>query len=122
MAGLLLHAVTGQVPTGTALKTILQVKAPQNQRLIVKEWSVSFEGTSNTAAPIQVDLVHQNTAGTMGGSITPKKNNWGDNETIQSSAQTGNTSGTNGAEPTAVETLMSELVHPQTGGVAALAA
>lgn len=115
MAGLNAHFSTPQIATGTALKTVVQILAPTNQRLLIKEWSVSFEGTSNTASPIQVDIVRQNTAGTGLNAATEVLNNLSDDETIQATVIYGNTSAVNTAEPTAVSTLITELVHPQTG-------
>lgn len=109
MADLALAAVTPQITFSTSTVTLLQITAPTNQRLKVKEASVSFQGTSNTAAPIEVDVLRQTTAGTMT-SLTPKLVDKDMQETIQSTAQHTAT-----VEPTAGDILMSEAVHPQTG-------
>ena len=55
MAGLFSFANTGKISTGTALKTLLQIVAPSNHRLLIHEWSISFDGVSNTATPIWGD-------------------------------------------------------------------
>ena len=109
MAGVAFAAVTGEISTGTAIKTLLQIVAPTNQRIKLREISVSFKGTSNTASPIIVSLTRQTTAGTMS-SLTPVKVNEADNETLQVTAQHTAT-----AEPTSSDVIMSEEVHPQTG-------
>lgn len=109
MAGVGFKAVTAEVSTGTSLKTIIQVVAASNHRCVIKEWSISFQGTSNSAAPILVEVLRQSTAGTMS-SLTPVKNNSGDDETLQTTAQHTAT-----AEPTAGDVIDSVLVHPQTG-------
>lgn len=109
MAGVAWKAVTAQVATGTSAKTILQVKALSNHRIHVKEWGISFEGTSNSAAPIQVRLLRQTSAGTMT-SLTVVKGNAGDDETLQVTAQHTAT-----VEPSPSDVIDSVLVHPQTG-------
>jgi hypothetical protein len=102
-------AVTGEITTGTSTKTLMQVVAASNHRVTIKEISVSFKGTSNTAAPILVEVLRQTDAGTMT-SLSPVKINSADDETLQTTAQHTSTS-----EPSAGNVLMSELVHPQTG-------
>ena len=52
----------GRTRANTAIKTIKQISAPANQRVKVSEWDVSFNGTSNTSAPILVDVVVQTSA------------------------------------------------------------
>lgn len=109
MAGVGFRAVTGQIATGTSAKTLIQIVAAANHRLLIKEWGISFEGVNNAHAPIQVDLLRQTTAGTMS-ALTPVKSNDSDDETLQVTAQHTAT-----AEPTAGDVLKSELIHPQTG-------
>lgn len=109
MAGVGVAAVTPSISFSTSTTTLIQIVAPTNQRLVVNELSVSFDGVSNTAKPIQVDVLRQSSAGTMS-SLTPVKRNSSDSETIQSTAQHTST-----GEPTAGNILMSEQVHPQTG-------
>jgi hypothetical protein len=91
-------------------KTILQVVAPTNQRVAIKGFSVSFDGTSATAEPVQVDLVKQTTAGTMT-AATPVAEQVGlGSETIQTTALKNAT-----AEPTTTDVLRRYEIHPQTG-------
>ena len=65
MAGILAVAQTGEISTGTSQKTLLQIVAATNHRVLVKEWSISFKGVSNTAAPIEVELLRQTDAGLL---------------------------------------------------------
>lgn len=111
MAGIKLSAQTGEITTGTSAKTLLRIKAPSNQRLVVKEIAVSFKGIVTSDAPILVRVLRQTTDGTFT-SLTPVKLDGGVGETIQSTAGHTSTS-----EPTAGDVVMSEEVHPQTGFV-----
>jgi hypothetical protein len=110
MAGV---GITGQTPlitTGTSVITLLQLLAASNQRVILFEMSISFNGTSNTATPIYVEIIRQTSAGTMS-SLTLRKLNNSDGETIQTTGQynaTGQPTDS-GDEPYA------EQVQPQTG-------
>lgn len=113
MAGLRVRANTAQIATGTALKTILQIVAAANHRIVIPRISISFEGVTPTDAPIDVQIMRQSTAGTdPGGALTLTKDNDSDDETIQTTAQYG-PAGTWTAEPTAGDVLDRRLVHPQ---------
>lgn len=94
--------------TAATAKTILQVVAPTNQRLALCGFSVSFDGTSSAAEPVQVEILRQTTAGTMS-SATPCMDGVG-SETVQTTAQKTAT-----AEPTAGNILRRYDIHPQTG-------
>lgn len=107
MAGLRVRANTAQVATGTSLKTIMQIVAAANHRVVIPQISVSFEGVTTTDAPIDVQIMRQSTAGTMT-SLTLTKDNDSDDETIQTTAQHTAT-----VEPTAGDVLARKLVHPQ---------
>src|SRR5205809_94781 len=99
------------ITTGTAIKTLIQLLAATNQRVKVGEFSCSFNGTSNTNAPILVEVLVQTSAGTLTNTTTLVKEDSAYGETIQT---TGKDTAT--AEPTdsaAVKIL--EYVHPQTG-------
>jgi len=109
MAGLNAFAQTDQIATGTAKKTLLQLVAAANHRVLVGEISVSFKGTTNTDAPILVEVARQSDAGTMS-ALTPAKNNVDDAETLQTTAQHTAT-----AEPTETDVVMAREVHPQGG-------
>jgi hypothetical protein len=109
MAGNRFKGVTGQISTGTSAKTLLQIVAASNHKVLIDEISISFNGTSNTAEPIKVDVLRQTTAGTMSSlTLVKDPDDW--DETIQTTAQHTAT-----AEPTASDVLMSEHVHPQQG-------
>jgi len=96
--------------TAATAKTILQLVAPANQRLAIKGFSVSFDGVSATAEPVQVDLVKQTTAGTMS-AATPVAEQIGlGAEAIQATANKNAT-----AEPTTTDVLRRYNIHPQTG-------
>ena len=111
MAGVRLNAVTGEIATGTAAKTILQLVAAANHRVLVRGLRVSFKGVSATATPILVRVLRQITAGTMS-ALTPVKANSSDSETLQTTAQHTAT-----AEPTAGDVLLVAEVHPQGGSL-----
>jgi len=111
MAGLFARATTAQVATGTSAKTILQLVAASNHRIVVPRITVSFEGVTATDAPIQVVVMRQSTAGTMS-ALTPSKYNDSDDETLQTTAQH-----TASAEPTSGDILETQLIHPQGRGV-----
>jgi hypothetical protein len=109
MAGVNAVAQTVQITTGTSLITLIQILAATNQRVKVKEISISFNGISNTAAPILVEILRQTSAGTMS-ALSPVKQNSSDSETLQTTAQYNAT-----AEPSASSIVMTEQVHPQGG-------
>jgi hypothetical protein len=113
MAGLLVGVQCPESAFGTTTKTMLIIKAPANQRLKVKEWSISFIGTSNTAQPIRCEVYNITTGGSLGTGTAAviNKLNPSDQETPQT---TGNYALT--AEPTGTKNVIfTEEVHPQTG-------
>lgn len=91
-------------------KTVLQLVAPANTILAVTGFSVSFDGISNTAEPVQVVLLRQTTAGTAT-SRTPLKTK-DTSTTIQATGQENAT-----AEPTAGDILKTFHIHPQAGAL-----
>lgn len=100
---------SGATATGTSLKTILQAVAAANHALAVHEIAISFAGTSNTAAPILVEVVRQSDAGTSS-AATPVKDPDDSAETLQVTGRKTITS-----EPTTGDVLEAYYVHPQTG-------
>lgn len=109
MAGCRFKGVTGQITTGTSAKTLLQLVAASNHAALIDEISISFNGTSNTAEPIKVDVLRQTSAGTMSSlTLVKDPDDW--DETMQTTAQHTAT-----AEPTAGDVLMSEHIHAQQG-------
>jgi hypothetical protein len=109
MAGVKLVAVTAENATGVAKKTLLQIVAAANHRVLVKEVAISFKGIVNTNPPILVELYRQTDAGTMS-ALTPQKWNPGDDETLQTTAQENAT-----VEPAGATVIFREEVHPQGG-------
>lgn len=107
MSGVNAVAVTGEIVTGTSTKTLVQIIAAANHRVLVDYIAVSFKGVVPTDAPILVEVLRQSTAGTMS-ALTPKKLNDADDETLQTTAQH-----TASGEPTAGDILFSAEVHPQ---------
>lgn len=98
---------------GTSQTTLLQLVAPANQRVAVKQISIGFDGTVNTNQPVLVQIMRQTTAGTVSGpsaTIKPKDNDIG--TAVQSTVQDGFT-----AEPTYSDVLWTMTIHPQTGCV-----
>lgn len=111
MAGVRFRARTNPITTGTSAKTLLQVVAAANHGVLIDEISISFEGVSNTAAPIRVDIVRQSTAGTTGTSASSIVKDPDDSdETLQTTVVDSAS-----AEPTTGDIVMTEYVHPQTG-------
>src|SRR6202011_341028 len=110
MAGVNISIQTAKIATGNSAKTLLQLVAAAQQRVKVKEISISFDGVSNTGVPILVEVVRQTSAGTMSAQTIRKWNN-SDGETLQTTAQNTAT-----AEPTdSGDVPVAEQVHPQQG-------
>lgn len=85
-AGLRLRTPVDEITVGnSATKTVVLITAPSNQKVRVKAWSVSTDGTDSTQSPVTIELMKFTTAGTMT-SITPVKMNQDDGETPQSTA------------------------------------
>ncbi len=111
MAGLFFRVAPPAITTGTAIKTMQQLLAATNQCVKVGEYSMSFNGTSNTNAPIYVELVVQTSAGTFTNTTTIVKEDSARAETIQTVAKD-----TASAEPTDSGAVKeNQYVHPQTG-------
>lgn len=98
-------------------KTIVQVIAPSNHRLKIKEISVGFRGIDATAVPIVIDWLEQSTAGTTGGdggALTPVKDDASADETLQVTATKGpSTDAAWTTEPTAGNVRRTWVRHPQ---------
>lgn len=109
MAGIPCAATTAEVALSAATaKTVIQLVAPTNQRLLMEKWGIYFDGVSPTAEPVQVRLVKQTTAGTMS-ALTPVKRGDPGAETLQATAQHTAT-----AEPTVTDVYDVKEIHPQT--------
>lgn len=103
-------ATWAEITTGTATETMVQITAPSNHMVRLREISITFKGTNNLGAPIKVELVKQTTAGTAS-PLTPVVSSRHISGTIQTSAQSVFT-----VEPTTTDVCRTWLVHPQ-GGV-----
>jgi hypothetical protein len=85
-------------------QTVFQIVAPTNQRLRLKWYAITLDGTTNTATPVAVRLLRQTSAGTMSaGTVVLREKGLG--ETIQSSSQFHAT-----AEPTAGDVLRNHYI------------
>jgi hypothetical protein len=99
------------MPT-SALQCVMYVKAPANQRLAIKRISISFDSTSNTAAPVLVQIAKLTSDGTGGGALTPKQKQ--PNATsLQSTTKDKST--VFSAEPSVGDVLDFQNIHPQGG-------
>lgn len=110
MAGIKAVLCPGEVAlTGTTAKTVLQLVAATNQRVVVKAFSAMFDGISPTNEAVVIILMRQTTAGTMT-SLSAIPLDSSIDETIQT---TGRHTAT--VEPTPGAEIMKFNVHPQTG-------
>jgi hypothetical protein len=75
MAGLLLHAPTGELSlTGGSAKTCWTLKAPANHRVKILGIEIFFKGTSSSDTPVEIQLSRVTTDGGTSSSLTPSKN------------------------------------------------
>jgi hypothetical protein len=111
MAGNRFKGATAAIATGTSAKTLAQIVAAANHKVLIDGVRISFNGVSSTAEPIKVDILRQTTAGTMSAlTLVKDPDDW--SETMQTTAQHTAT-----AEPTSGDVLHSQYVHPQQGTV-----
>ncbi len=111
MAYMFFRDVPAALTTGTSIKTLIQILAATNVCVKIGEVSISFNGVSNTAAPIYVEMVKQTSAGTITNTTTVVKEDASRAETIQLVAKDTAT-----IEPTdSAAVTLAEYVHPQTG-------
>lgn len=109
MSALNAIAITAEIAlTAATARTVLQIAAPANHRVKVLRVGVFFDGASPTAEPVQIEIVRQNSAGTMS-ALTPKLLGTA-TEAIQTAAQHSAT-----VEPTAGDVVDAIEVHPQSG-------
>ena len=95
------------LPAGSP-KTVLQLIAGANNIVAVTGFELSFDGVTNSAEPVQIQLVRQLDAGTMTARNPVKTKDKGTN--LQSTGQENAT-----AEPTAGDVVKTFHVHPQAG-------
>lgn len=101
---------TAEVVLTTGTKTILQVGAPANHRIVIKGFQMSFDGVSSTAGVLLVELVTQTTGTQSATAATAFKDVMGTTEAVQTTGLFNFS-----AEPTLVNTVRSYNVVPQTG-------
>jgi len=113
MAGLILHAPTGEISlTASTAKTCLTIKAPANHRVKLLGLEVFFKGTSATDTPVKIEMSRITTDGSGGvTTLTPAPNDENAGETPLSTVKSAYTT-----EPTTYGVnLKTWEVHPQTG-------
>jgi len=98
---------------GTA-KTVVQVKAPANQRIKILGYALTFNG-STSQLPVQIRFIRQTSAGTSLVSATPAPLEPELTETVQSTAQTGSL--TTQTEPTNASVVRGTRYVPAYSGV-----
>ena len=89
MAGLAFKVKSGEVALASGVaKTVLQVKAPANQRVLIKEVRImGKQAAGGTDSVVKVRVTDSSANfGTAGSTPTPTKNNLGDPETVQTTA------------------------------------
>jgi len=99
--------------TGSSTVTLAVFQAPTNQRVKISLASASFKGTSNTAAPVLVEIYQITSGGSLGTgtSATFIKDPIDLPETVQTTGKVALT-----VEPTGTAKVsFSEEVHPQQG-------
>lgn len=85
-AGLNLRTPSGEIAVSSSTtKTVLMITAPTHQKLRIKAFSVSLDGTDGTQSPAIVELMRFTSSGTFT-SITPVKLYQSDGETPQATA------------------------------------
>ena len=103
-------STTAEVALTTALKTVVQIGSPANQRVAVRGFGIAFDGVSSTAGGAEVLLVIQTTGSQAGTSLVGVKDLRGTTEAVNSTGLQNFT-----AEPTNSDILRSYTVNPMTG-------
>ncbi len=110
MAGVYFTMGTGEISLSAATaKTILEVTAASNHRVLIHEIAVMFKGVTVSNEPVTVELTRFAATGTGTGG-TPQKVDPDYSETIQASFKYNDT-----AEPATQTVLRSWAIHPQSG-------
>ena len=116
MAGVLLHATSGEVTLAAATaKTTLQLKAAANQRVLVSAISLLGKAAAGgTDTPVKARITRSTTAfgtaGTGANAAVVSKNDPSDSEAIQTTA-----GGNFTAEPTSADAGIWYEFNPQSG-------
>lgn len=104
---------SGIVTWAATAKTVFTLTAPANQRVVFKGIGAYGQGTTNTDAPLQVEIMtYASISGGTAGSVTSSKKANEMTETIQSTI-----AGNYSAEPTYTTgvTVKTLTLHPQLG-------
>lgn len=112
MAGLLLHAPTGELSlTGGTAKTCWTLTSPTNHRVKILGVEIFFKGTSSTDTPVKIEMNRITTDGGTATTLTPAVNDQNANETPLSTVKSNYT-----VEPSTYGVnLKTWEVQPQTG-------
>ncbi len=88
MAGIVAHVNSGEVAlVANTAKTILQIKAPANQRVLVKSIRLFGKAAAGgTGVPVKVRLTRSTANFGTFSAATPGKNDTSDSETLQATA------------------------------------
>lgn len=96
------------------LKTVIQIKAPANQRVRIVGWRLGFNGTVTTDGPIKIQGYQQTSAGTgPGSSPSAGKLDRSLAETPLTTAQLAPTGAAWTTEPTLGDLQYNNRCHPQ---------
>lgn len=116
MAGVPFAVTSGLITTGatTGPKTLLQLTAATNHRVVIDQIDIGFFGTNSAATPVRVEIAPQTSTGTGAGAVTPTKENPQDTETLEATAAIcAVTTGNWTAEPTTGAPYRTVTIHPQ---------
>jgi hypothetical protein len=110
-------ATADGIATGTALKTILQIASAASDKLVVTQISVTFDGVTASAVPVEVRLQRQTSAGTGGAALATNYgiNGYDPADGTASATALKGPAGTWTAEPTASSILDVYRVPPTSG-------
>ncbi len=102
----------GELATTTSARTLLQLRAPQDQRVVILRWGFFFDGVTAGNPAVICRLIHQSTDGTEGpaATIAPNDRSLNGVITLRSTAVTDFT-----AEPTTTQILELRNIHPTSG-------
>lgn len=107
--------ITYGPPSPAGDKTLLQIIAASNRRVVIHEISITFQDSDTNGGEAQIIFARQTTAGASLSSVTPKKLNPSDGETLQVTAQKGIDGTTGWTEPTKGDILLNKAA-PLAGG------
>jgi hypothetical protein len=111
MAGLIYEVNIPQASlTAGSAQVVGYLTAPSNQRVKLKAFGFFFDGTTNSATPVEIKLCRPTALGTLTSATTAQPTEQGFTETIQSQYGVSAT-----AQPTIANVYKTNTVHPQLG-------